>query len=426
MYFMTHLPIGKTEIKNTLFAIEEPTRRRHMAIFGKSGVGKTTLLRNMATWDIHNGQGVTVIDPHGGLIDDLLEIIPRSRTNDIIYFDPREHGWALGLNILESVSNKYQPLVVSSLISIFKKLWGESWGPRLEDILRNSAYALFEQKQPVSLVAIPKLLTNTEYRKQILKQVSNPAVRNFFDVYEGWNERFREEAISPVLNKVNAFITNPLLRSIIGQAKSSFDFRWMMDNKKILLCNFSKGALGEDVSSLLGSLVVTKISLAALSRENIEEEKRQSHFLYADEIQNFVYGMDFPTILSEARKYRLALIVATQTLNQLPEKIISAVFGNCATVMSFRISGEDAEVLQREFADVMLPASLLQDLPDYKVYVRTMSKGLPKGPYPVDVFPPIVANNKAANKQNIINNSLRRHGRRRSEVETKIDHFLAA
>ena len=269
--------------------------------------------------------------------------------------------------------------MVSYLISIFKALWHESWGPRMEDILRNSAFALMEQPTPVSLVAIAKLLTNADYRAGVLRNVSNPIVRNFFQIYEEhWDKRFREEAISPVLNKVNAFITNPLLRAIIGQTKSSFDFRWLMDSGKILLCDLSKVGLGEDVSALLGSLVMTKLSLAALSRQDVPENDRRIHLLYAGEVQNFVHGVKLSTILSEARKYRLALTIATQSINQLPEESIDAVFGNCATVMSFRVGGEDGETLKREFA-MILPASHLQDLPDYKAYVRTMNSEAPTG-----------------------------------------------
>lgn len=421
---MQPLPIGETDIYNTLFTILPEDRRKHMAIFGKSGVGKTTMMRNMIVWDLHGGLGVTVLDPHGSLIEEILEMIPRERTNDVIYFNPYEPERALGINILEPTKKEYQPLVVSSLISIFKKIWKESWGPRMEDILRNTSFALIEQKEPLSIVAISKLLTDREYRKKILNNVSNPAVKSFFRVYEGWNERFREEAISPVLNKVNAFITNPLLRDIIGQPKSSFDFRWMMDTNKIFLCNLSKGALGEDVSSLLGSLILTKISIAALGRQDIPEEERRPHFLYADEVQNFIYGVDFPTVLSEARKYKLTLVIATQTINQLPDETISAVFGNCATVISFRVSGSDAQMLKREFADVLLPASQLQDLPDYKVYIRTMIQGRPTGPHRVNTLPPIDKTGRENQREKIVKTSLERYSRPRAEIEARLNRFL--
>ena len=231
-------------------------------------------------------------------------------------------------NVLQSVAQSQRSLVVSSVISILRNLYPNNWGPRTEYILEHAVYALLEQPQPVTLAALPKLLTDENYRKQILAHVSDPAVLSFFRFYELQNDRLREESIAPLLNKVSKFITNPLLRTVIGQTTSSFDFRWAMDEGKILLCNLSKGALGEDVSSLLGSLVVTKLSLASLSRQDIPEAERHPHFLYADEVQNFSHGVDFPTILAEARKYALSLTIGTQTLSQLPDDQVAAVFGN--------------------------------------------------------------------------------------------------
>jgi hypothetical protein len=234
-----------------------------------------------------------------------------------------------------------------------------------------------------------------------------------------------------VLNKVNAFITNPLLRAIIGQTTSSFDFRWLMDSGKILLCDLSKGGLGEDVSALLGSLIMTKLSLAALSRQDVPENDRRIHVLYADEVQNFVRGVKLSTILSEARKYRLALTIATQTINQLPEESIDAVFGNCATVMSFRVGGEDAETLKREFA-MILPATHLQELPDYKAYVRTMNEdpaggpSRPSGPYILNTFPPFSTDQATKEKLHVVRASLRRYARPRREVEARLNRFLAS
>jgi hypothetical protein len=265
---MHPLPIGKTDDPfNTgnIFSIPADARRKHTAIFGKSGVGKSTLLRNMIAWDIDHGAGVAVQDPHGSLVDEILETIPRHRTNDVIYFNPKDHTRAMGLNIFDQGDAQERALLVSYLISIFKALWGDSWGPRMEDILRNAAFALSEQPQPVSLLALPRLLNDPSYRRAVLRHVKNPVVKAFFHTYEhGWTKQFREEAIAPVLNKVNAFITNPLLRAVIGQATSAFRFRWVMDTGKILLCDLSKGALGEDASSLLGSLITTKLYLAAL------------------------------------------------------------------------------------------------------------------------------------------------------------------
>jgi energy-coupling factor transporter ATP-binding protein EcfA2 len=429
---MYPLPIGKLEVDHKEFWLSPEARGKHFAIFGKSGVGKTTLMRNMALCDIHAGNGVTVIDPHGSLIDDLLNSIPRWRTNDVIYFDPKDTKRALGLNILETVREEQRALIVSNVVSIFRKIWEASWGPRLEDILRNGLYALIEQPEPTSLIAFPKLLTNAGYRSKLLRRVQNPVVREFFRTYDDdWKESYKQEAIAPVLNKIRAFLINPLLRDIIGQSRSSFDFRWLMDERKILLCDLSKGALGEDVSSLLGSLLVTKLALAALSREDIPEEKRRQHFLYIDEVHNFTYGVDLPTILSEARKYRLSLVIATQTINQLQEKSIDAVFGNCATIMSFRVSGDDALRLEREFA-LMLPARELQHLPDYKLYVRTLRSlegiagDVPSDPLKVRAYSPFTMDGIENNRWKVIRASAERYTRPRAQVEAALTKFLAA
>src|SRR6266540_168958 len=342
--------LGQKEKDHTLVSVPGDVRRKHMAIFGKSGVGKTTLLRNMVVADLLAGNGLTVVDPHGSLVQDLLDCIPPHRTNDVIYLNPAHTERVIGLNVLESVDRHQHSLVVSSIISILRNLYPHNWGPRTEYILEHVVYALLEQKQPVTLAAVPKLLIDHNYRKHILQSVTDPAVQSFFYFYEQQNDRLREESIAPLLNKVSKFITNPLLRAVIGQTTSSFDFRWLMDSGKILLCDLSKGALGEDVSSLLGSLIVTKLALASLSRQDMPESERRPHYLYIDEVQGFTHGMDLPTILSESRKYALSLTLGTQTLSQLPSDSIAAVFGNCATIISFRVSGDDAKELVREFA----------------------------------------------------------------------------
>jgi hypothetical protein len=410
-----------------------------MAVFGKSGVGKTTLLRNMAMADLAVGEGLTVIDPHGSLVEDLLELVPRHRTNDVIYLNPADPHRVIGLNVLESVDPAERSLVVSSLVSILRNLWPHNWGPRTEYILEHAVYALLEQPEPVTLAALPKLLVDEHYRKRVVARVRDPAVRAFFQFYETQNDKLREESIAPLLNKVSKFITNPLLRAVIGQTRSSFDFRWAMDEGKILLCNLSKGALGEDVSSLLGSLVVTKLSLAALSRQNILESSRVPHYLFADEIQTFTHGVDFPTILSEARKYALSLTIGTQTLSQLPEDTRASVFGNCATIVSFRVSGEDARELVREFAvsgegprtaeqmfDVIVPASELQNLPDYKLYIRTLLDGRPQDPFLVESFPPLLKSGGEAASLRVIATSSRRFARDRRAVERSLARFLTS
>jgi type IV secretory pathway TraG/TraD family ATPase VirD4 len=430
--------LGTKERDGATVSIQENDRRKHMAIFGKSGVGKTTLMRNMVVADLDAGNGLTVVDPHGSLIEDLLDAIPRHRTNDVIYLNPADPERVIGLNVLESVGKHQRSLVVSSLISILRNLYPNNWGPRTEYILEHAVYALLEQSEPVTLAALPKLLIDHNYRKQIVKNVTDPAVQSFFRFYELQNDRLREESIAPLLNKVSKFITNPLLRAVIGQATSSFDFRWAMDTGKILLCNLSKGALGEDVSSLLGSLIVTKLSLASLSRQDVPEAERRPHYLYADEVQNFTHGVDFPTILSESRKYALSLTLGTQTLSQLPEESVAAVFGNCGTIVTFRVSGDDAKALVREFAasgegprmaedmyDVIIPASELQNLPDYKLYIRTLMNGRPVEPFLVDSFAPFAKSGKETTADRVIRTSLQRYGRDRGAVERMLNRFLS-
>jgi hypothetical protein len=434
-----HVFLGTREKDGSTVTLESAARTKHTAIFGKTGVGKTTLLKNMAVADLQAGAGLTVIDPHGSLISDLLDCIPRSRSNDVIYFNPADRSRVIGLNVLESVPGDQRSLVVSSLISILRNLYPNNWGPRTEYILEHMVYALLEQKELVSLAALPKLLIDSNYRREILKNVTDPAVRTFFQFYESQGDRLREESIAPLLNKVSKFTANPLLRDVIGQRTSSFDFRWAMDSGKILLCDLSKGALGEDVSSLLGSLIVTKLALAALSRQDIPETDRRQHYLYVDEVQNFTHGVNLPSILAEARKYKLGLTIATQALALLPDGAIEAVFGNCASIISFRVSGDDAKELVREFAasgegprltdqmfDVIVPASELQNLADYKLYVRTLLRGKPQEPFLVNSFPPFPMLGNENSAERVIRTSRERYGRDRARVEHGLARFLAA
>jgi type IV secretory pathway TraG/TraD family ATPase VirD4 len=429
--------LGTKQRDGGVVSISGAARRKHMAIFGKSGVGKTTLMRNMIFADLHNGNGITVVDPHGSLIEDVLGCVPRHRTNDVIYLDPAHPDRVIGLNVLESVGRPQRSLVVSSIISILRNLYSHNWGPRTEYILEHCVYALLEQQQPVSLAALPRLLVDPIYRRAILRNVSDPAIRAFFVFYEQQNARLREESIAPLLNKVSKFVTNPLLRAVVGQTTSSFNFRWLMDAGKILLCNLSKGALGEDVSSLLGSLVVTKLALASLSRQDIPEAERRPHFLYIDEVQNFTHGVPLPTILSEARKYALGLTIATQTLSQLPPDSVAAVFGNCGTLASFRVSANDAKEIVREFAasgegprlagqmyDLIIPTQELQNLPDFQMFVRTLLYNQPQEPFLIQAFPTLQAGIQAADR--VRSTSLGRYGQDRNRVENRVRRFLGS
>jgi hypothetical protein len=402
-------------------------RRRHLAVFGGTGSGKSTLLRNMLAGDIAAGHGVTVVDPHGQLVEEILtNHIPRNRTNDVIYFNPKDHDRAFALNMLHCSRPDQRGLVVSNVIGIFKKLWADSWGPRMEDILRNGLYALIEQPRPVSILALPKLLTDPTYRTQALGHSRNPAVLDFFrNTYDRWPNAFREEAISPVLNKCRAFTTDPLLRAIIGQTRSSFDFREAMDERKLILCDLSKGAIGADNATLLGSLIVMQEKLAALSRGDIPESERVAHLLFAEEAQNFIG--DFESILAETRKFNLILAVATQGIESLSREAASAIFTNAANLIAFRVSNTDAERLKDEFT-MAFPGATIQDLPDYKAWVRTLvcdDHGCwPAAPERVATYPPFTKEPGTEWRSRIVRTSNERYTKPRGAVEATLTRFL--
>jgi hypothetical protein len=402
-------------------------RRRHLALFGGTGSGKSTLLRNMLAEDIAAGHGVTVVDPHGQLVEDILENhIPRHRTNDVIYFNPKDRERAFALNMLDCRRSDQRGLVVSNVIGIFKKLWADSWGPRMEDILRNGLYVLIEQPSLVSILALPKLLTDQAYRTHILSRAQNPAVLDFFhNTFDRWQNSFREEAISAVLNKCRAFTTDPLLRAIIGQTRSSFDFREAMDERKIILCDLSKGAIGADNAMLLGSLIVMQEKLAALSRADVLESERIPHLLFAEEAQNFIG--DFESILAETRKYNLVLVVATQGIENLSQETAAAIFTNAANLITFRVSNTDAERLKDEFT-MVFPGAIIQDLPDYRAWVRTLvcdEHGCrPAEPEQIATFPPVTREPGSEWRSRIERTSNERYTMPRSAVEAKIERFL--
>lgn len=431
------LPIGSRKLakgkEDVSFLIPE-ARSRHAALFGKSGVGKTNLMRNMILWDIWHGSGVTVIDPHGQLIDEILEHIPKSRTNDVIYFKPADLNNVSSLNILEKVPRAYQPLIVSSIISTFKTIWANAWGQQSEYLLTNFCFALIAQKEPTTLLDILRLITDAQYREKIFNNVQDGVLQTFYRTYENdWNDEQRAKASAPLLNKVSAFATNPLLRAVIGQPRSSFNLRDVMDGEKILLCDLSKGALGEDIASLLGSLITTKLYLASLSRQDTPEAHRIPHYFYIDEVHNFTHGIDLSAILAEARKYRLSLTVATQTLAQLRrhnDEIVPAIFGNCGTLASFRVSGDDATILAKEFASDVI-ATQLENLPDYELYLRTLisSAGsnalMASDAQRVSSYPPFSNTTDAQNKENVIKATQQRYTKPRAEIDFWLSKQLA-
>jgi hypothetical protein len=361
------------------FGIKQKNRRGHMYIIGKTGTGKSTLIENMVISDIKAGYGLALIDPHGDLAEDVLDYVPQRRIEDVIYFNPADTEYPVPFNPLENVHPDYHHLVTSGLISVFKKVWSEFWGPRLEHILRHSILTLLEYPDS-TLLDISRLLTNKDFRDKVLQNVTHQQVKDFwlfeFDKYSAW---LRSEAISPILNKVGQFLTSKPLRNIVGQKKNTFRFRKVMDEGKIFIANLAKGKIGEDNCSLLGAMLVTQIQLAALSRANIPENRRRGFYLYVDEMHNFV-TLSFADILSEARKYGLNLTLSHQYIEQLDEKIRAAIFGNVGTIISFRVGAEDARYLVREFHPVFNESDLV-NLPNYHIYLKLLIDGVTSRPF---------------------------------------------
>jgi hypothetical protein len=320
-------PIGVANFRGgeQSFGIKPVDRARHIYIIGKTGMGKSTLLENMLYSDILSGRGIGLIDPHGDLADTILANIPKSRTNDIVLFDPSDSNFPIAFNMLENSRPELTPIVASGLVSIFKKMFADSWGPRLEYILRNTILTLLMVPE-TTLISIPLILTHEAYRKKVVSKITDPILVQF------WTQEFEKmapaqmsEAVNPILNKVGQFLSSPLLRNILGQPRNPFSLRWIMDNGKIFIVNLSKGKIGEDASALLGAMMVTKFQIEAMTRADIPENERRDFGLYVDEFQNFATD-SFATILSEARKYKLTLTMANQYIAQMPETVQTAVF----------------------------------------------------------------------------------------------------
>ena len=410
---------AETNYRNqkTKFGIKTRDRRRHFYVIGKTGMGKTTMLENMAIQDIRDGKGLGVVDPHGEFAQKLLDYIPSHRINDVVYFNPADINYPIAFNAVEKVDPEHRHLVTSGLIGIFKKIWAESWGPRLEYLLRNAILALLEYPGS-TLLSIMRMLSDKEYRKKVVEKVEDPVVKSFWtEEFAKYPDRFMTEAVAPIQNKVGQFLTAPLIRNIVGQTKSAIDMRKIMDNKKILIMNLSKGALGEDNSALMGAMLITRLQLAAMSRVDISEEERQDFYLYVDEFQNFATEA-FASILSEARKYRLNLILAHQYVAQMEESVRDAVFGNVGTMATFRVGAYDAEYLEKEFA----PEFAAQDLVNLnfkQIYIKLMIDGVASRPFSADTLPPLRVEEESY-KEKIIKTSRERYATPRNQVEEKI------
>lgn len=400
-----------------VFGVKKDDRRRHMYIIGKTGMGKTTLLENMVISDIRAGNGVAVVDPHGDFSEKILNFIPASRINDVIYFNPADIDYPIAFNVMEQVDPKYKHLVASGLIGVFKKIWADSWGPRLEYLLRNVILGLLEYPGS-TLLGVPRMLIDKEYRKKVVNKITDPVVRAFWiDEFTKYSNQFTVEAISPIQNKVGQFLSSSLVRNIVSQTHSSIDMREIMDNKKILIMNLAKGRIGEDYSALLGAMLITKIQLAAMGRVDTPEEERKDFYLYVDEFQNFATE-SFADILSEARKYRLDLIVAHQYITQLEETVRDAIFGNVGTIIAFRVGAADAEFLEKEFEPVFTMNDIV-NLSKYDIYLKLMIDGVAGDAFSATSLPPMEAVEKS-NMEKIIKVSRERYASKREVVENKI------
>lgn len=380
-------PIGITDWRNIKkpFGIKDKDRLGHIYVIGKTGVGKTTLLENMAISDIEKGKGCAIIDPHGDIAEDILNYIPKERINDVIYFNAGDAEFPIAFNPLLNIHPDYHHLVASGLVSTFKKIWIDSWGPRLEYILKYTLLTLL-QYPDATLLDIQPLLTQSEFRNHVLSHVKNHHIISFWrNEFEKYSPTMRAEAIAPILNKMGLFLTSLPLRNIVGQKAKSFKIQTVLDEGKILIANLSKGIIGEDATTILGSMLLTSIQLAALHRAKQEAHSRKSFFLFIDEAHSF-FSLSVADILSEARKYGLSLFMAHQYIEQFSDKIRSAIFGNVGTMISFRVGAEDAEYLAREFHPVFDESDLV-NLPKYSMYIKLMIDGATSKPFSATTSP---------------------------------------
>lgn len=415
---------AKTNFRNQerIFGIKEDDRRRHMYVIGKTGMGKTNLLENMAIQDIQNGKGVCVVDPHGEFADKMLKAVPAQRINDVVYFNPADVEYPIAFNILEAVEEDKKNLVASGMMGVFKKIWPDVWSARMEYILNNTILALLDYPGS-TMLGVSRMMSDSDFRKRVYPAIKDPVVKGFWiNEFDKWDDKFRKEAVAAIQNKVGQFLSSSVIRHVVGQPKSSIDLRDIMDNQKILIVNLSKGRIGEDSMRLLGGMLITKMQLAVMGRVDIPEEDRKDFYLYVDEFQNFAND-SFAGILSEARKYRLSLILTHQYINQMifdgNTSMRDAIFGNVGTIVSFRVGAEDAEFLEKEFDPVFLLNDIV-NLSKYQVYLKLMIDGIAGDAFSATTLPPFDLGETTGNAQKVIRISRERYGKSRAEIEEKI------
>lgn len=407
------------------FGIKDEDRLRHSYVIGKTGMGKSTLLENMAVQDIQNGNGVTFIDPHGSTAEKLLEYVPEERIKDVLYFAPFDLSYPISFNVMEDVDQDKRHLVVNGLMSTFEKIWVDAWSARMAYILQNTLLALLEYPG-ATLLAVNRMYTDKEFRNRVVENATDPTVRSFWlDEFAKYTDRFAAEATPAIQNKIGQFASNALVRNIIGQPQSAFDMRKLMDEKKIFIVNLSKGRVGEGNANLLGSMLITKIYLAAMSRADAtasEMNKLPPHYLYVDEFQSFA-NKSFADILSEARKYKLSLTIAHQYIEQMEEEVRAAVFGNVGTMITFRVGAYDAEILEKEFAPTFMVEDIV-NLGARQIYLKLMIDGVSSQPFSATTLPPIALPH-LSHRDQAVAYSRRTYAQPREEVEAKIREWHA-
>ncbi len=423
---VTYFAATDSRGKRVPFGIKAKDRDRHMYVIGKTGMGKSTLLENLAIQDLQCGEGLAFIDPHGGTVERLLDYVPESRINDVVYFAPFDMDNPIAFNVMEDVGYDKRHLVVSGLMATFKKIWQDAWSARMEYILTNTLLALLEYPD-ATLLGVNRMYTDKEYRKRVIDNVKDPVVKDFWlKEFANYGDRYTQEATPAIQNKIGQFTGNPLIRNIIGQPKSSFDIREMMDDRKILLINLSKGLVGETNMRLLGSMLTTRIFLSAMSRADTQPEQLRrlpAFYFYVDEFQNFA-NETFAEILSEARKYRLNLVIAHQYIEQMEEEVRDAVFGNVGTTVSFRVGPFDAETLETVFMPVFTKEDIV-NLDRNQIYLSLMIDGVGSAPFSAVTLPPIEPP-QASYRNEIIGASRKRFAAQRSKIEQAIMDELNA
>jgi hypothetical protein len=403
------------------FGISPADHRFHLYIIGKTGSGKTTLLRNLLIQHIALGHGVGLIDPHGDLAEDILNSIPPARSNHLVYFNPGDLEYPMALNLLANVPKDERHLVASGIVSACKSVWKDSWGPRLEYILYNAVAALLDCPN-TSLLGVNRLLTDQRYRAWVVRQIKDPFIRDFWESeYEGYDERFRREAIAPIQNKLGQFLLNPVIRNILGQIKRKVDIPFTMNTSRLFIANLAKGKLGHDKANLLGSLLVAQFQHAAMARANVPEEERKDFYLFIDEFQNFSTEA-FASILSEARKYRLSLALSHQFIDQLSPQIRQAVLGNVGTLVCFRIGYDDAEIMEKAFGKEILARQLV-DLGRYEIAIQLSENGESRYPFQARTLSPMGFS--VGRKNKLIARSRERFATPRNVVEDKLNRWIS-